>query len=64
MRLLKGELPDGDADPCTQVKLVLALDQPTRLAKLLVDLDTGQRLPCQVAVLVGSTSLVCHGTSD
>ena len=62
MWLLKSELPDGDTDPGTQIELVLALDQPTRLAKLLVDLDTSQRLSGQVAVLVGLTSR--HGTSE
>lgn len=57
--LLKGELPDSDSHPCTQVELVLALDQPACLGELLVDFDPGQCLSGQVAVLVG-TSLIRH----
>ena len=47
------------SEGCTHIEFIQALDQPTCLAKLLVDLDTGQRLSGQVVVLVG-TSLIRH----
>jgi hypothetical protein len=56
MRLFKSELSDCDPDTSAQIELVLTLDLPTCLAKLLVDLDTGQRLLGEVAVLLGRSA--------